>query len=738
MRNSASARLLSWILISALTLPAFSGAAQADPTQPNPERARREGVSDGQPDGGREGRERGRHEGEREGRVEGYRNGFARCEREERERHYQQGYRDGFSYGEQEGFNYGLGQGEAEGSERGRREGTADGRARADRDARAEAEPLGAAQGIAQANASDAGAQGQSQGAAAGEEEARQTALRVDYPRGRKDYRDERFAEAVAHEDAFSQRPTTERDTETETITETATETETDSARAVPDFRYNNPRRTYPHASENQAYHQGYRDGYIQGFNGSYRSTYNQHYQMAYRPAEDQGCWEARRQNYRPEYDRGFAQGRSEGYRRGFDRGYQQAFQNAYAREFGPASENTYRAEYPGFYQRHFEAARARAYSERYRELFDAAFQVAKRERFEARYPVLAREQYARGRADEAEDFRLKPARLLGAEISETWVNGVLEPEETLRVKLNLRNFAASGLDARDVRVSVRALDAGVTAIPVADEALVRGLRAKSVTAVSDALDVRLLGAAVGRPVRLAVRVTYQGRDGGEVTLTLNARWALQLQLDADPQFSEGIPTPVRLRTTNVSSEPIPAGVALNFRSRPEILEVTQGSAGLPALAPGESRVVEFTAIARKAGAAVAIPMLFEGLAAGRRWGYLDLTRELPVVNDYSIRLATDVAKLKTQGVTRVEYVIRNESARLGFQGLQLHTRVLGSSGSEIQVIGPNPQLLAPLVPGQAVSFLVPVLALRDGLSGTLELEVQENGRTVVVHRKEF
>ena len=152
------------------------------------------------------------------------------------------------------------------------------------------------------------------------------------------------------------------------------------------------------------------------------------------------------------------------------------------------------------------------------------------------------------------------------------------------------------------------------------------------------------------------------------------------------------------------------------------------------AMAPLEGALHELARLAERHG----VPLLFEAAGSGRRWGLLDLTKELPVVNDYSIRLSSDVAALKRQGVARLEYVIRNESSRLGFQGLQLHARILGSSTAEFQVIGPNPLLLSPLVPGQAVSFLVPVLALRDGLAGTLELEVKENGQTVVIHRKEF
>ena len=43
-----------------------------------------------------------------------------------------------------------------------------------------------------------------------------------------------------------------------------------------------------------------------------------------------------------------------------------------------------------------------------------------------------------------------------------------------------------------------------------------------------------------------------------------------------------------------------------------------------------------------------------------------------------------------------------------------------------------------PIAQGESESFVVPVLSNASNSGGTLQLEVQEDGRTVVVHQVQF
>jgi hypothetical protein len=134
------------------------------------------------------------------------------------------------------------------------------------------------------------------------------------------------------------------------------------------------------------------------------------------------------------------------------------------------------------------------------------------------------------------------------------------------------------------------------------------------------------------------------------------------------------------------------------------------------------------------------MPLMFQAsVASGRRIGLLDETHEVPVMNDYKISLVNpDLPALAKAGVTRLNYIVRNVNTRLSPKGLQLIVRVLGDRAQDFSVVGPNPQYLIPLLTGQTTAFVVPMLAKLDGSHGTVELEVQEDGRAVVIHRVNF
>ncbi|MGE0616749.1 MAG: hypothetical protein AB7P04_14045 [Bacteriovoracia bacterium] len=736
----------SWfyiLLVLSLILPAGAiPSAQADPAG-----ARSQGVSDGSADGAREGNERGPAEGRQAGLGKGFQDGFNKCEREEKERYYREGYRTGLLEGERIGRYDGDRAGEIDGRNRGDRDGDADGIARADRDAASVAVPLGTQRGIDEANRSDAPQRGDRDGIIAGDQEAQETARRVDYPRGRKDYRDARMAEAVENRDTFSQRafggfaPDLLGEEAGETHGLTAAESM--NFFASPDNRYYKPRRTYPSDEENRAYLAGYGSGYPSGFQSAYNGTYNNAYNAAYNAGYNDGCAKARAQDYRQDRVRGYNDGYRDGYAQEYRRAYDRAYADAYRDAFRDASEAAYRRTYDAAYARHYEDARQRAYAQRVNELYTAAYNAAKRRKYDEVYPTYAAQQYKLGQADEAEDFRLRPVRVQSAQVTETIVNGLYEPGEPLRLTVQLRNFDASALAGRDIQFQLEALDANSAVISEASATLKRDLRRKSVTDVTEALEFRMNESAVNQAKAFVLKAFYQGRQIGNSQLVVTAKFMTVVTYAEPPELQEGIESPVKMKVTNQSQAATEANLLVTFESKPEDLQITVGSAAVGVLQPGESRVVEFRAIARKPGSSIKIPVFFSANLGpadrgGRRVGLLDEMKEIPLKNDYRIGLKNSIGGLRKAGTTRAEYVITNISSRVSSRGLQLKASFLDDADANLVVLGPNPQYLKPIRRGKSLSFVIPVMSKRDNDGGTLVLEVQEDGRTVVVHQAKF
>src|SRR5690606_32706147 len=106
-----------------------------------------------------------------------------------------------------------------------------------------------------EAEQTDAYDRGYRDGLVAGDRRARQTAIDRDYPRGRKEYRDGRFAEPIQSEDAFSQLgPRPEMDESKASPLFSLANAKPMAALASPDYRFSNPRRTFPTPQENSAY----------------------------------------------------------------------------------------------------------------------------------------------------------------------------------------------------------------------------------------------------------------------------------------------------------------------------------------------------------------------------------------------------------------------------------------------------------------------------------------------------
>lgn len=743
------ASLLSAPLLQANQPVPSTAAPVMAPIDDPLKQARDAGFAHGYPDGGREGQERGQVEGPQLGARHGYRDGFARCEAEARRRAYDFGYRDGIRRGDYDGQREGQFRGESDGRSEGNRDGERDGSARADRDAESAATPAGRAKGREEAERSDASSKGSQDGTVAGDQQARNQAERVDYPAARQAYRDAKYAEPVQSRDSFSQKKPSGTAAAAEILgilndrdRDRDHDQDRDMEIPAPDNRYYKPRGSYPTEAENKAYQAGYAGGYSQGYSVQYRASAETEYQRAYQYNFQAGCREAERRDYSMEQRRGYDDGYREGYRRGFDLTYRRAYDSAYRQAFAIASDMEYRRAYPAFYNTYFERARAQAYSERYQQLYDSAYEAARQARFAQAYPGYAAQAQARGRADEAADFQARPLRLISAQATEEDPNGVFEPGETIRVKFVVRNFAPQALLGRDVQIELTATNGqGKVVIDESRQLLVRDLKALSLTEVRDSFEFHLNENSVGHALRFALTVNYQGRSQDATSLEVRPRFWVETAFAEEPALSEGIARPIRFALTNASSTRPTEALALRLAATGSV-ELVNPEQSIGALAPGETRVIEFEAIARSPQSSVDLALALEVKGpTGRRLGLLDTTRQVPVLNDYRIVTEGSLDSMRKKGLTRVSYLITNANSRLVARGLQIQARVLDRDGREMtdaSVVGPNPQFLSPLAQGYSRHFIIPVLVRSENAGGRLELAVQEDGKTVVIHRAEF
>ncbi len=724
--------------------PAPAPAAPA----PDTAGARAAGQADGRPDGDREGRERAPADGQRAGDEQGYRKGFDQCEREARDRAHDEGFQRGFGEGSVIGSQEGGATGDRDGTARGVNEGQADGFRRADLDSNAEATPQGRAKGIEQANSSDATDRGRRDGTARGDADALAQAQASDYPRGRKDYNSAQYAlTPQSHADVI-QKPAA-RQALSQLFSPSASTSMADmraaapAGSASPDYRYLVLKKNYPTPEENQAYSSGAREGYASGFQGGYSSAFDAAFKQAFDRGNRRGCDDARRRDYRADFERGQREGHDRGYREAYDRTYREASNIAYNREFGPASDRTYRQNYDSLYSKHFEEARSAAYAARVDQLYGAAFDDARNTKYNEMYPKYAASEYQRGQNDEAQDFAQRPVRITGIEATETIPNSVFEPGEPLRVHVQVRNFAQGEIRAQDLAVQIKARNTDQSTVTIKQEYLAKSLKAQSVTEIREALEFQANELAAGRSIKFDVAVVYQGKVIDTTVLEVRPNFMVQVELAETPSFKEGMAMPVRVKLTNTGDKTA-NGIVLNMKANAEQLEVAQPMINVGSLAAGESRVVEYSAIGRGISQSESIQFGFAategGSITGRRIGALDMSRQFPIINDYLIDLANGaVTALRTPGVIRIAYKVTNKSRRLMFNSLQLKVRFLNTEDpTNFVVIGPNPQLLMPIDQGESVSFTVPVMVKAANKGGVIEVEVQEAGRTVVIHREDF
>jgi len=730
----------SFLLGTFIALSNFSFAQSPPIPPPDTSGARQAGQNNGFADGAREAAERAGPEGEREGRERGYNEGYQRCYDDQAKRNYDIGYADGFQYGENRGATDGERQGRSEGDRRGESEGHSDGLNRADRDADAAATPPGRRQGIDEANQTDARERGYRDGLVAGEQRARRTAIEVDYPKGRKDYRDSRFAEPIENQDEFDLSVLQPLNWEKEFYKNFKIKTAKDFinrfAFASPDYRHSNPNGNYSTPEENSAYSDGYRSGYDSGFSSNYSGIYDRAYHHAFQMGSSQGCHVAQNQDFSSHRRRGYDSGESDGYSRGYQPAYDRAYRWAYDSAFRSASDSAYRSSYDDYYRSHYESARRDAYESQVRALYNAGHQQGDAEKFAEKYPLFAKEEYARGVADETTDFTQRPVRMLEAEISESIVNGLMEPLEKLRFKVQLRNFANHEINPKDISLTMTASNGVIIALPQTH--LTQNLKVKSFSKIKNALEFSIPESLVNKSSTVNITATYMGREIGVKQLQFNGKYLTVMTFAEKPQLLEGMPTEIIFKVKNQSTIAETGALNLSLKIPSTAVEVITGESSLTSLKASGEGLAKFKILARTSGMTLNLPLVLSSLQGTRRVGLLDSTSEVPVVNDYRITLMQSPSSLKNKGVSRLTYTLKNISSRLVFKGLQLKVKVLGANSANFSVIGPQPQLLSPMEKGQAINFVVPVLSKNANSGGTVELEVREDGKLVVIHHAKF
>ncbi len=772
---------LNIILVSSMASPTAWGITPSGVVSPQDALAdaRARGERDGRARGDADGRAAGFNEGRTAGDREGYRNGYARCERDMQERERDRGYRDGFSLGDREGDRDGINQGNIDGQRRGQTDGDQDGTRRANSDALNAATGPGRERGYQDANGSDAAIVGQREGIAAADRDARAEAERLDYPRGREALKSERWNEPVAREDSFSQRPPAllggfsgfslmaelppkrpgpgrpgpgepgRPGRPPENPGRPGNPPGNPGRPGNPPGNPTNPPVNPPPPPQppagptpeeiKRAYDQAYNSAYRMAYDSSKQRAYREAYDQASRASAERGCRDARGRDYRGHYNSGYETGRRDGYRQGYDRTYNVTYRSAYDRAFSSASHSAYSRSYDGFYRQHFESARASAYKERYSEIYQSAYRPAYQQKYNQVYPGYAEQAYQRGRSDEARDFQDRPLRLLVAVATETIHNGIFEPGEILRTQFKVRSFSAARLDGRQIKLTLVSLDADASVISEATSGLVRALEGKSETLVSDALEFRMNESAADTVKRFRLDVYVNGRLSDSREFRVETKFLAALGIPVMPDLKEGMETSIEVVVKNQSQVPTDGQFQVELVSRPEILEVLDGTKVVGVLAAGESRRLVFRVITRGHGDRLNLPLAIEARDGDRRRvGVLSFQRSIPVTNEYRVDVLNGVESLSQAGVVRLEYQITNVSSNLLMNSLQLSAQVSGRDGDNFVIVGPNPQFLAPMLPGQITNFVIPVLVREGGRSGTLELEIKENGRTTMVHRRSF
>ncbi|MBL7715686.1 MAG: hypothetical protein JNL01_09480 [Bdellovibrionales bacterium] len=695
----------------------------------------------GQNDGQAEATERGATEGALAGAQIGARDGYDRCYASQGQQEYQSSYAQGSTDGNRDGLNVGANDGNARGLADGQRDGDREGSKMADVQAARDAAGPGEQQGRLEADRSDAAARGAVAGRSDGDSDAYRRAFDVEYPRGQRDVRAEMEKLPVLSRDWISQASLAQ--------PLMASSGQNQVGVIQPDYRHYDDSRVWPTIEETDAYKGYYRNGYLDGFGRLFPMLYDQAYRSAYTPAQQAGCQKAASADYSAQRRQGYDEGRAKAYKIAYDSAYAQASKSAYPGAYSVAQQFAYQRDYQPFYQKHFELARQRGYKARYDALYVAAYDPAHTAAYAKAYSGYAASAYQAGRAAETNEFKLKPLKVLSLTLDETIPNGVFEPGEPLRFSVKVKNYAGQAIDASKVKLTVTAANASDSGknviISDASQLLAKNLKPQSETDVTDALGLRLTESAIKKSITVNFELTYEGRRIHFESKTITASFLSTLRLVSPLGLQEGLTTQANIEVTNQSNQPTSSKTKVKMLWNTSEVEILQPEATVGVLKPGEKKIVSFLMKGRTTRSQVDVPIAFQvtdsGSGTERRIGLMEFQSQVPVMNDYRISIDSDLSGALKGGLVRAIYKITNQNSRLVLRPLLVTLRFLSPdqktlSATTASVIGPNPQYVRPLENKASRNFVIPVVVNQGMAKGSIfELEVQEEGEVVVIHR---
>ncbi|MBI4751534.1 MAG: hypothetical protein HY774_23890 [Acidobacteria bacterium] len=731
----------------------------------------RQGFVDGKPGGDQEARERGRDLGRASGHQRGFLAGGQRCESDAKEAEYKRGLREGEEQSRPKGYLAGVKAGEDAARIQALRDGTQAGQLRAEQDAYQAAYELGAEEGSRQAESDRQSilVRAESEGKAAGREEARRQADLIEYQKARDAYRQKRMANPPFYRESYSltdpPRPFTRASlVHAPSVAKVALVQLPPSAMASspefcpppqdpsgisPDYRYANPNPNYATQAENRAYRQGYREGYQQRFQNVFPDVFRSVYLEAFRVAEVEGCNAARVRSYETEYQRG----REDGTRVGYQESYQKAYDETYARLVEVIRtgeiEKAYRIAYPQFYQQFLMKGRTDGYRNRTEQLYSQIYNEAKATEFQARYPGFARDATQRGIEDEMNEFVQHPVQLVFAEAIESVPNGLIEPGEPMKLRIQLRNFSTDVISASTITILVQRSDPKNIQLPQPFVVLNQALQPDSLTDISDVMDIIIADTALAvknsttgqpasAPVRIEVAATGNKLAGQPVSFELTPQYQMKIELTEVPVFREGISSSLKFRVTNQSSaKPSPVS-RFSVKFDDYFVEIPQSDVLLEPLEPGAAAEITLPVLTRRNEANI-LAALSIGVfnQNGRKLGKAEVVPQLKVVNSYQLLFPGDpLKKLRRAGKESLDVYINNITSPNG-QNVELLVRRVEDSAPFLTVT--EQAKMIPLI-GKSTSKKATVSfeISRDNTGGLLEFELRENGVPVLIRWVEF
>ena len=400
-----------------------------------------QGRDQGAKAGRREGRERGRCDGRLDGREDGFQQGLIDGQQLQLDAAWAEGFQQGEIQGQSHGQTAGREAGQQLGREEGRIEGERRGHKIADETALKNVLSQAQADGLQRARSATPVPDGRRDGAKFGQEQAAAEARKVDFARGREQYRQQQLQSQHAPEIQLRQAPISHRYS---TWTRLGQESSvTFGKRPIPacDYRY------CSYGSDNPDFRKGYRRGYRSGFRSSYRSQYQWGYDSAFRSGVRRGIRSSPIVDTQAQAQSAFQKGYEKAKLKAFETSQAEARRAAYTPAFKVAYEQSFQKHYPEFYLLHHEKEEERAFQRVYQTRYKPAFEEARSESYQRHYPKLAKAEFLQGREAEKADFQVRPVRLQGSWLTKTDRSGLY------LVSVQFRNFSNKTIPGHRVRV---------------------------------------------------------------------------------------------------------------------------------------------------------------------------------------------------------------------------------------------------------------------------------------------